>query len=106
MIYQPDTILQAAARCIEAPDVDSALDERIRRDLQQNDWQNGRVDAGLLPVYDLLRTKGWPEGAAERDELCQRFGCSSRQLYQWRRDVLFTFIVAFYDHLLHTGLHT
>ena len=93
-MYAPDDILAPAAREIHRGKLPADVETQLRRDLARADRQNGRVYGGLLPAYDLLSTGQWPETAAARDELCRKWQTSSRQLYQWRRDVLFCYAVA------------
>lgn len=93
-MYAPDDILTPAARDIRRGLLPEDVERTLREDFARADQQNGRVYGGLLPVYDLLRAGRWPEAAADRDELCRRMQTSARQLYQWRRDVLFCFWVA------------
>lgn len=94
-MYAPDDILGAAADHVALGELSERTEALLRDDLRRADWTNGRVPGGLLPVYDLLRAGEWPVTAADRDELCRRWECSARQLYQWRRDVLFCFWTAF-----------
>ncbi len=94
-MYAPDDILAPAAREIGHTELPADVETQLRRDLARADRQNGRVYGGLLPVYDLLRAGSWPAERAERDGLCIQWGCSARQLYQWRRDALFCFWYAF-----------
>lgn len=93
-MYAPDDILAPAAREIGHAELPEGIEHEIREDFARADRQNGRVYGGLLPVYDLLRAGGWPVTAADRDELCRRWQTSARQLYQWRRDVLFCYWIA------------
>ena len=93
-MYAPDDILAPAAREIGHAELPADVETQLRRDLARADRVNGRVYGGLLPVYDLLRAGSWPETAAARDELCRKWQTSSRQLYQWRRDVLFCYAIA------------
>lgn len=94
-MYAPDDILACAADHVARGELFERTEAWLRRDLQRADRTNGRVPGGLLPVYELLSAGQWPETGAERDALCQRWECSSRQLYAWRRDVLFCFWYAF-----------
>lgn len=94
-MYAPDDILGCAADHVALGELSERTEAMLRDDLRRADWTNGRVPGGLLPVYDLLRAGDWPVTAADRDALCRRWECSARQLYQWRRDVLFCFWTAF-----------
>lgn len=93
-MYSPDDMQGAAARAIATDRLSERTEKQFRADLQRCDWTNGRCDGGLLPVYDILREGAWPATAADRDELCRRWQCSTRQLYQWRRDVLMCWLYA------------
>lgn len=105
-MFAPDDILAPAAREIGHAELLEGIEHELREDFARADRQNGRVYGGLLPVYDLLRAGSWPGKAADRDELCRRWGCGARQLYQWRRDVLFCFWIAFRRAPLPTPLPT
>lgn len=93
-MYAPDDILVPAGRGIAHAELSEGVEHELREDFARADRVNGRVYGGLLPVYDLLRAGRWPKTAAARDELCRKWQTSSRQLYQWRRDVLFCFWIA------------
>lgn len=93
-MFSPDCVLRAAAALIAEGKVTPEVDQDLRKSFFHDDCVNGREQGGLLPVYELLITGAWPEAAADRDELCRRFGCSARVLYQWRRDVLYCSLVA------------
>lgn len=93
-MYAPDDILAPAAREIGHAELPEGIEHELREDFARADRQNGRAYGGLLPVFDLLRAGSWPEKAADRDELCRRWQTSARQLYQWRRDVLFCYWIA------------
>ena len=93
-MFSPDCVLRSAAALIARGNVTPEIDAELRKSFFHDDCVNGRENGGLLPVYELLITGTWPESAADRDELCRRFGCSARVLYQWRRDVLYCSLVA------------
>lgn len=105
-MYAPDDILIPAAREIGYAELPEGIDHELREDFARADRQNGRVYGGLLPVYDLLRAGSWPAERSERDGLCIQWGCSARQLYQWRRDVLFCYWIASLRSQLPTRLPT
>lgn len=104
MMYRPDTVLSAGEKMLKEH-VSEALSLQIREDLKHYDWQNGALH-GLHEVFDLLRDGSWPATAKERDELCRRWECSARSLYQWRRDVLFCVVAAVMETWVIEGLPT